>query len=37
VKGFRPHPVWLNEYRNIWLDLPKKRVSQSAYAQEPAP
>jgi peptide/nickel transport system substrate-binding protein len=37
VKGFRPHPVWLNEYRNIWLDLPKKRVSQSIYQQEPAP
>ena len=31
VKGFRPHPVWLNEYRNIWLDLPRKRVSQSIY------
>lgn len=34
VKGFRPHPVWLNEYRNIWLDLPKRRVSQAIYSQE---
>ena len=31
VKGFRPHPVWLNEYRNIWLDLPRERVSQAIY------
>ncbi|MEM7433950.1 MAG: ABC transporter substrate-binding protein [Myxococcota bacterium] len=31
VKNFRPHPVWLNEYRNIWLDLPRRRVSQSTY------
>jgi peptide/nickel transport system substrate-binding protein len=34
VKGFRPHPVWLNEYRNIWLDLPKRRVSQAIYSEE---
>ncbi len=34
VKNFRPHPVWLNEYRNIWLDLPRKRVSQSIYSEE---
>jgi peptide/nickel transport system substrate-binding protein len=37
VKGFRPHPVWLNEYRNVWLDLPRKRVSQSIYEREQAP
>jgi peptide/nickel transport system substrate-binding protein len=34
VKGFRPHPVWANEYRHIWLDLPRKRVSQSIYEEE---
>lgn len=34
VKGFRPHPVWLNEYRHVWLDLPRERVSQSIYEQE---
>jgi peptide/nickel transport system substrate-binding protein len=33
VKGFRPHPVWLNEYRNIWLDLPRRRVSQEIYSE----
>jgi peptide/nickel transport system substrate-binding protein len=33
VENFRPHPVWLNEYRNIWLDLPKKRVSQDIYEE----
>jgi len=37
VKGFRPHPVWLNEYRHVWLDLPKRRVSQSIYEQEQGP
>ena len=31
VKGFRPHPVWANEYRHVWLDLPKERVSQAMY------
>jgi ABC-type transport system substrate-binding protein len=34
VKGFRPHPVWLNEYRHVWLDLPRQRVSQSIYEEE---
>ena len=33
VKGFRPHPVWLNEYRHVWLDLPKQRVSQAIYEE----
>ncbi len=37
VKGFRPHAVWLNEYRNVWLDLPRKRVSQVIYEGEAAP
>ncbi len=27
VKGFRVHPVWSQEYRSIWLDLPRQRVS----------
>lgn len=34
VKNFRPHPVWLNEYRHIWLDLPRQRVSQEIYEEE---
>jgi ABC-type transport system substrate-binding protein len=37
VKGFVPHPVWLNEYRNVWLDLPRERVSQVIYEQDQAP
>ncbi|MEM8607355.1 MAG: ABC transporter substrate-binding protein [Myxococcota bacterium] len=37
VKNFRPHPVWLNEYRNVWLDLPRRRVSQDRYAEEATP
>ncbi|MGD8606153.1 MAG: ABC transporter substrate-binding protein [Myxococcales bacterium] len=37
VKGFRPHPVWLNEYRNVWLDLPRERVSQVIYERGAGP
>ncbi|MFZ1864628.1 MAG: ABC transporter substrate-binding protein [Polyangiales bacterium] len=37
VKGFRPHPVWLNEYRDVWLDLPRERVSQVIYDQDQSP
>jgi peptide/nickel transport system substrate-binding protein len=37
VKGFRPHPVWLNEYRHVWLDLPRQRVSQSIYEEAGSP
>ena len=33
VKGFRPHPVWANEYRHVWLDLPRQRVSQAIYEE----
>lgn len=34
VRNFRQHPVWLHEYRNVWLDLPRRRVSQDIYGQE---
>lgn len=34
VMNFRPHPVWSMEYRNIWLDLPRRRVSQDIYAED---
>lgn len=37
VMNFRPHPVWPLEYRNIWLDLPRQRVSQTVYAKETTP
>lgn len=37
VKGFRPHPVWLNEYRNVWLDRPRERVSQVIYERDAGP
>ena len=26
VKGYRPHPVWSQDYRMIWLDLPRERI-----------
>ena len=26
VKGYRPHPVWSQDYRDAWLDLPRERI-----------
>lgn len=26
VKGYRPHPVWPQDYRGVWLDLPRKEA-----------
>jgi peptide/nickel transport system substrate-binding protein len=37
VKALRPHAVWQNEYRDVWLDLPRKRVEQSTYDREQDP
>jgi peptide/nickel transport system substrate-binding protein len=25
---YRPHPVWTVDYRDLWLDLPKRRVAE---------
>lgn len=27
VHGYRIHPVWVNCYRDVWLDLPRRRVT----------
>jgi ABC-type transport system substrate-binding protein len=27
VRGYRPHPVWDNLYRDVWLDLPRRRAA----------
>lgn len=27
VRNYRPHPVWSEDYRNVWLDLPRRRVA----------
>ncbi len=27
VRGYRPHPVWSEDYRNVWLDLPRRRFA----------
>lgn len=27
VKGYRPHPVWSEDYRNVWLDEPRRRIT----------
>ncbi len=37
VRNFRPHAVWQQEYRDIWLDLPRKRVSETVYEKESSP
>ncbi len=31
VKGYRPHPIWANDYRQVWLDLPRHRVDPNTY------
>ncbi|MEM1416686.1 MAG: ABC transporter substrate-binding protein [Myxococcota bacterium] len=28
VMNYRPHPLWAEDYRSVWLDLPRKRVAQ---------
>lgn len=37
VKNFRTHPVWQQEYRNVWLDLPRRRVSETIYRDNSTP
>jgi ABC-type transport system substrate-binding protein len=27
VRNYRPHPVWDNFYRDVWLDLPRRRAA----------
>lgn len=27
VRNYRPHPVWDNFYRDVWLDLPRQRLA----------
>lgn len=29
VKNYRPHPVWSESYRDVWLDLPRRRMARS--------
>ncbi len=26
VKNYRPHPIWSEDYRDVWLDLPRRRA-----------
>jgi ABC-type transport system substrate-binding protein len=32
VRGYTPHPVWSNFYRDIWLDLPRRPFRSEAEA-----
>ncbi len=29
VRGYAPHPVYSEDYRNLWLDLPRQRLARS--------
>jgi ABC-type transport system substrate-binding protein len=29
VRNYDPHPVWSEDYREVWLDLPRERVARS--------
>ena len=31
VKNYRPHPIWSQDYRDVWLDLPRRRASRSLF------
>lgn len=28
VRGYRPNPVWSQLYRDLWLDLPRRRIAE---------
>jgi ABC-type transport system substrate-binding protein len=36
VRNYRPHRVWHNFYRDVWLDLPRERWSWGPRAEGPA-
>jgi ABC-type dipeptide/oligopeptide/nickel transport system permease subunit/ABC-type transport system substrate-binding protein len=36
VRGYRVHPVWRPFYRDVWLDLPRRRASAEDFAGEDA-
>ncbi|MEM9071512.1 MAG: ABC transporter substrate-binding protein [Myxococcota bacterium] len=37
VKGYKPHPVWSEDYRNIWLDLPRRRLARQMVGPSSSP
>ncbi len=36
VRNYRPHPVWSNFYRDVWLDLPRERFAWGPALRGPA-
>ena len=34
VRGYRVHPVWRPFYRDVWLDLPRRRASAADFAPD---
>lgn len=37
VRGYRPNPVWSNFFRDIWLDLPRRRASPGDFPVRSVP
>ena len=33
VMNYRHHPVWANEYRGVWLDLPRRAASEADFPE----
>ena len=31
VKNYRPHPIWSEDYRDVWLDLPRRHAERSLF------
>jgi hypothetical protein len=34
VHGYQVHPVWRPFYRDVWLDLPRRRATPGDFAEE---
>lgn len=37
VRNYRPHSVWNNFYRDVWLDLPRRRVAWRSLSRDAIP
>lgn len=37
VRNYRPHSVWSNFYRDVWLDLPRRRVAWRSFSRDAIP
>ncbi|MBX3275939.1 MAG: ABC transporter substrate-binding protein [Sandaracinaceae bacterium] len=37
VRNFRPHPVWSSFFRDVWLDLPRRRATEADFPSRAVP